>query len=543
MNIKWTDKYQPNSINDICGYDNEIKVIKNWIENFSDYKSANKSLFFIQSNCGFGKSTIAELLLHEFGYNIIYISDDDMDELDISYKLEKAIQYRNIFDMFKGADCNKTAVLIDDIDKIASRGNTKIISRFFNLLEVKKSNIKITVPILCTFTKTTKTITRIKKANSGIKLNLRKELDIIKIIKKIVNTENINCSIKVYKKLTKECKGDIRMLLNMIENIKDSIAVSVNDMKLKNKTENKNKNKNKNKTETENKNKNKNKTETENKNKTETENKKIKNKDIIGIINNYKKRNFDNDLFESMNSIYTLNINSNENKEKIIMLIQNDQFLIPYLIYENTIPVIFNQYKNKVTKNNSEILQKINNCYNVFDECNQYWNKIYTEHEHDFSDILNYISGIGINSCINDNLHNLHNNSKSNLVCDYEEDETKKNIININYNYSMILNKTSLLQKRKKKYRMSSSTVNQLNISSENIKLISECLYRYIEFKDYKSVANIIKEYNIPYKEITSKNKTKYILSSVLSDMFSVLVSKTKNITKKIETDIIRYLD
>ena len=90
---------------------------------------------------------------------------------------------------------------------------------------------------------------------------------------------------------------------------------------------------------------------------------------------------------------------------------------------------------------------------------------------------------------------------------------------------------------------MSSSTVNQLNISSENIKLISQCIHRYIEFKDYKSIANIIKEYNIPYKEITSQNKTKYILSSVLSDMFSVLVSKTKKITKKIETDIIRYLD
>ena len=32
MNIKWTDKYQPNSINDICGYDNEIKVIKLFIK-------------------------------------------------------------------------------------------------------------------------------------------------------------------------------------------------------------------------------------------------------------------------------------------------------------------------------------------------------------------------------------------------------------------------------------------------------------------------------------------------------------------------------
>lgn len=516
MNIKWTDKYQPNSINDICGYDNEISVIKNWIENFNDYKTANKSLFFIQSKCGFGKSTIAELLLQEFGYNVIYISDDDMDELDISYKLEKAIQYRNIFDIFKGADCNKTAVLIDDIDKIASRGNTKIISKFFNLLEIKKSNIKITVPILCTFTKTTKTITRIKKANSCIKLNLRKELDIIKIIKKIVKTEKINCSIKVYKKLTKDCKGDIRMLLNMIENIKDSLTVNtlnndfcdnINDMNLKNKTKKK------------------------------TKKKKLNNKDILGIINNYKKRNFDNDLFESMNSIYTLNTNSNENKDKITMLIENDQFLIPYLIYENTIPVIFNQYKNRVTKNNLKILEKINNCYNLFEECNQYWDKIYTEHEHDFSDILNYISGIGINSCINDNLHY---DSKLNLVCD---DETKEKKININYKYSMILNKTSLLQKRKKKYRMSSSTSNQLNISSENIKLISQCIHRYIEFKDYKSIANIIKEYNIPYKEITSQNKTKYILSSVLSDMFSVLVSKTKKITKKIETDIIRYLD
>lgn len=510
MNIIWTDKYRPKCINDICGYDNEINVIKKWIENYEDYKNANKSLFFIQSKCGFGKSSIAELVLQEYDYNIIYISDDDMDELDISYKLEKAIQYRNIFDMFKGANCNKTAVLIDDIDKIASRGNTKIVNKFFNLLEVKKSNINITVPIICTYTKTTKTITRIKKNNSSIRLNLRKELDIIKIIKKIVKTEMMNCSIKVYKKIIKVCKGDIRMLLNMIDNIKDNIRIKnyisndIIDLKVKSK------------------------------------NKKIKNKNITNVINNYKKRNFDNDLFESMDDIYTLDINSNENKEKITMLIQNDQFLIPYLIYENTIPVIFNQYKNRVTKNNSKILEKINNCYNLFQECNQYWDKLYTDHDYQFSDILNYISGIGINGHINDNL------DYYNLDSNYEKDDNrkyKKKKINIKYKYSMILNKTSLLQKRKKKYRMSSSTSNQLNISSENIKLISRCIYRYIEFKDYKSIANIIKEYNIPYKEITSQNKIKYILSSVLSDMFSVLVSKNKKITKKIESEIIRYLD
>jgi len=522
MNIKWTDKYRPKCINDICGYDNEINVIKNWIENFSDYKSVNKSLFFIQSKCGFGKSSIAELVLQEYGYNIIYISDDDMDELDISYKLENAIQYRNIFDMFKGANCNKTAVLIDDIDKIASRGNTKIVNKFFNLLEVKKSNINITVPIICTYTKTTKTITRIKKNNSSIRLNLRKELDIIKIIKKIVKTEIMNFSIKVYKKIIKVCKGDIRMLLNMIDNIKDNIKIKnyVSNDIIDSKVKSKNKS-----------------------NKNKSKSNKIKNKDITNVINNYKKRIFDNDLFESMNDIYTLDINSNENKEKITMLIQNDQFLIPYIIYENTIPVIFNQYKNRVTKNNSEILEKINNCYNLFEECNQYWDKLYTHHNYQFSDMLNYISGIGINGHINDNLdyYKLDNNNKKYDNCDYEEKKIKK--INIKYKYSMILNKTSLLQKRKKKYRMSSSTSNQLNISSENIKLISRCIHRYIEFKDYKSIANIIKEYNIPYKEITSQNKTKYILSSVLSDMFSVLISKNKKITKKIESEIIRYLD
>ena len=123
----------------------------------------------------------------------------------------------------------------------------------------------------------------------------------------------------------------------MIENIKDSLTVNtlnndfcdnINDMNLKNKTKKK------------------------------TKKKKLNNKDILGIINNYKKRNFDNDLFESMNSIYTLNTNSNENKDKITMLIENDQFLIPYLIYENTIPVIFNQYKNRVTKNNLKNTRK-----------------------------------------------------------------------------------------------------------------------------------------------------------------------------------------
>lgn len=505
MNIKWTDKYSPKSIDDIIGYNNEIKCMKKWIENYDEYKKINKSLFFICGKCGFGKSVIADLLLKEYNYNTIFITDDDISEVDISDKLEKAMQYRNIFDMFQGADYNKTAIIIDDIDKIASRSTTKSVSNFFKLLDTKKSNTKITVPIICTFTKANKTITRIKKYNNSIRLSKRKEIDIVRIMKGIIKKEGIHCSAKIYKKLYNLCKGDIRMLMNMIKNIIDK---NTSDMDDKNKSKNKYKNKYKNKS------------------------KKIKN--IDNVINNYKKRNFDDELFENMNKIYSIDISDRDNRETIIHYIQNDQFLIPYLIYENTPQVIFNKYKNKVIKCNKQVLEKMSKCYNVFNECNLYWKKIYSEHEHQYSQVLNNLSGVGIN-----NILNTSSDCKNNSCDDIK-------IANIEYNYSNLLNKTSLIQKRNKKLRLSSSNIllnNKLNIDSKKIKNISEIIYRYLEFNDYKSISEIIKKYNIPYKEICGKNKTKYILSDVLSSMFTLLVNKNKKITKKIETKIVKYLE
>ena len=82
-----------------------------------------------------------------------------------------------------------------------------------------------------------------------------------------------------------------------------------------------------------------------------------------------------------------------------------------------------------------------------------------------------------------------------------------------------------------------------LNMLPEDIKSMTEYLYHCFDLSDYKKMAETIITYNIPYSEITSGNKTKYILSNTLSDLFSLLNFKTtKKVTKKVEEEILKYL-
>ena len=481
-NIFWIDKYKPTKIDDIIGYDDEIKKILNWIENFNEYRDLGKPILMIEAHCGYGKSIIAELALKKFNYNIIHVSDDDSSDLDISEKLENAIQYRNIFDMFKGANYNRTAVIVEDIDKINTKHSTRINSRFFQLLDVKKSNIKITVPVICTLNKRSKTLTKMKRHNTHIKLNQKDDKDIIKIIKNIIKKENITMSVKIYKKIINKCKGDIRMLLYMLYNI-------VCNHELKNNNE-----------------------------------KKKKIKSIDDTENNYSERIFDNEAFDSIKYIFNTDITQEENKKNVLSYINSDPFLMPYLVYENYSNIIFDKNKNNIVKNNRFINDGLIKCSNIFNECNKYWERVYTNHEYEFSDILTYLSSIGI----------LYNMSKIHSTI-------KKNKNN-NIEYSTLLNRTSLLQKRNKKLRMAAINMN-LNMLPEDIKSMAEYLYHCFDLGDYKKMAETIITYNIPYSEITSGNKTKYILSNTLSDLFSLLNFKTtKKVTKKVEEEILKYL-
>ena len=527
-NIIWIDKYKPSKIEDIIGYDNEIKKILNWIENFNEYRDLEKPILMLEARCGYGKSIIAELALKKFNYNIIHVSDDDSSELDISQKLENAVQYRNIFDMFKGVNYNKTAVIIDDIDKINTKHCSRINSRFFQLLDVKKSNIKITVPVICTLNKRTKTLTKMKRHNTYIKFKKRDEKDIIKIIKNIVKLEKISMSVKIYKKISNTCRGDIRMLLYMIYNVvcNNDLKVKEEEEKKKNKRIDKNKTtKNQESKEMKKESKEMKKESKELINIKQLKIKKIKKiKEIDDTIHNYRERIFDNEAFESIKYMFNTDISVEENKNDVLSCINSDPFLMPYLVYQNYSNIIFDKNKNNIVKNNKHIIDGLVKCSNIFNECNKYWDRVYTSHEHEFSDYLSYISSIGV----------LYNMSKI-------PSTIKKNKDN-NIEYSTLLNKTSLLQKRNKKLRLSSVN-NNLNIIPEDIKSIAEYLYNCLDVGDYKKMAEIVIEYNIPYREVSSKNKVKYILDKSLSDLFSLLnFKKNKKINKKIEEEILKYL-
>ena len=240
--MKIEDKYKPKSIDDIIGNKTVINDMIEWITSFYDttdflikhkllkettkgrkkkiidatnYElelSKRKSTLLITGNHGFGKTLITNLICKHLNINIINITENINENIDINF-LNKIIKPDNFFE----EDNNKKIVVIDSYEKIISNNDKKDI---FDL--IKQNNFRRLVPIII-----------ISNDNHNTNLsNLKKNINLIKItelqidklklhIKNICFEEDINIdNNKIYDKIIKNSKFDIRKILFNLEILK-----------------------------------------------------------------------------------------------------------------------------------------------------------------------------------------------------------------------------------------------------------------------------------------------------------------------------------
>jgi hypothetical protein len=240
--MKIENKYKPKSIDDIIGNKLVINDIIEWITTFdnttkfllkhkllkettkgrkkkivdaTNYElelSKRKSTLLITGNHGFGKTLITNLICKHLNINIINITENINENIDINF-LNKIIKPDNFFE----EDNNKKIVVIDSYEKIISNNDKKDI---FDL--IKQNNFRRLVPIII-----------ISNDNHNTNLsNLKKNVNLIKItelqidklklhIKNICFEEDIDIdNSKIYDKIIKNSKFDIRKILFNLEILK-----------------------------------------------------------------------------------------------------------------------------------------------------------------------------------------------------------------------------------------------------------------------------------------------------------------------------------
>lgn len=418
MDKLWVVKYQPSNINNILLPQKSISLITDWIENL---KTNKNKILLLYGPPGVGKTTLANIILSQYNYDIIEFNTSDVrNQKLIKEKLNEIFNKQNILGLMN-KDSKKIGIIMDELDGISS-GERSGITEFLNLINPKKN--KFSNPIVCTTNSISeKKIKEVMKHSLSIKISKPNQKDLMKLIETIEKEEKINIPDEQKLLLIKKSQFDFRRLVNMMQFIYNGDNQE---------------------------------------------------KDYMKIIKNYKEKDLDHLLFDSVEKIL-----NRYNYNDIILSYNSDKNLISMLIYENFLyEIILNcneTYEKKVIN-----ISKIFNNFSIADNLD---NQIMVNHNFDLAEFC------GFNKCVVTSF--LINNMKKKTFKKHNE------IL-----FSKLLNRSSL------EYLNYKSLDNILNIfnlhcSTYIHQIFSDFISYLLLNKDtYDIGINILKSYNYDLKKI-----------------------------------------
>jgi adenylate kinase family enzyme len=214
--LNWDEKYRPKSLNDYINYQRYQPYIELFIKPLLKQNKSSKPFLIITGNTGVGKTTLAQCIFNDYNYNYI--------ELNTSQACNKA----NIHEILDGSgktikyDNNgknmKNGLLVDELDKIYKIDNDIVNTLLeYVLLDKVNKNIKnykdinycIRYPVIITLNNIKKKKFKLL-TDLGIVINIDNpnNNDMTKLIKNIINKENINQYINFFN------KSNINILVN-----------------------------------------------------------------------------------------------------------------------------------------------------------------------------------------------------------------------------------------------------------------------------------------------------------------------------------------
>jgi len=226
----WTEKYRPNTLDDIVGNDKAIFELRKWANSWNEKKPDYKAII-LSGSAGIGKTSCALALAKDYGWTAVELNTSDarnakkidtvattgavnetfsddgsfissvkggrkliiLDEADNLY--ERITQGESESDL---SDRGGKKAIVDTV-KITNQPIVLIVNDYYKLIKGSGEDLKT----LCK---------QIKFYNPYSNM-------IFNLLKKICLAEGINVDIKVLKNISDRCKGDIRSAVNDLQSI------------------------------------------------------------------------------------------------------------------------------------------------------------------------------------------------------------------------------------------------------------------------------------------------------------------------------------
>ncbi len=220
----WTDKYRPQSLDEVVGNNKEKKIIQDWVRN---WKSGNpQQPLLLVGPPGIGKTTLALVIAKEFSEYIELNASDKRSQDVIKSTIGESSSTRSLFgDEYK-------LIIMDEVDGIHGTNDRGGVRAIGDIIKNSKHPM-----ILMANDFYSKRLQSLKPKCNVIKMAKVRSPSIRKALKEIAEKEEIKANPKALDLIAKKSNGDMRSAINTLQALADKDEVlepkAVEDLRTK----------------------------------------------------------------------------------------------------------------------------------------------------------------------------------------------------------------------------------------------------------------------------------------------------------------------
>jgi hypothetical protein len=219
----WLTKYTPKDLNEIIGNDSEKGKIMEWLNLFEksqiNKKLETSSILVLIGSHGIGKTLCAELIAKQKNYKILNINlFNSKNQKETLNMINDIINSKNVINQMNKTK-DKYILIIKNCDTITKNiANNNIVTLLTNNDKYRYFPI-----ILMSNNQYNKFMVDIKKLYSTIYFKTPSIYNLQQLLDKIIKTEKLNIDLPIRNKIIDFSQNDYRRLINIVEDIYNSI--------------------------------------------------------------------------------------------------------------------------------------------------------------------------------------------------------------------------------------------------------------------------------------------------------------------------------